>query len=158
MGNNNYIDMMIDSLNKKVTILEKISECNEMQRQTVTAENFDADQFNDLVEQSNELILEINKLDDGFEMLYDRVRDDLQHNKEGYADEINTMQGLISKIIGLTSSIEADEKRLKSEVENRFSRLKQNIRESRKNGRIVSNYYKSMAKINSEPQFMDRKK
>lgn len=158
MGNNNYIDMMVGSLNKKVTILENISECNAMQRQVVTAENFDADEFNSLVEQKNKLISQINKLDDGFETVYDRVKEELQQNKEVYADEINKMQGLISKIVELTSSIEAEEKRLKTEVENRFSRLKQNIKETRKNGKIVSNYYKSMAKIDSEPQFMDRKK
>lgn len=158
MGNNNYIDMMVGSLNKKVTILENISECNAMQRQVVTAENFDADEFNSLVEQKNKLISQINKLDDGFETVYDRVKEELQQNKEVYADEINKMQGLISKIVELTSSIEAEEKRLKTEVENRFSKLKQNIKETRKNGKIVSNYYKSMAKIDSEPQFMDRKK
>lgn len=158
MGNNNYIDMMVDSLNKKVTILEKISEYNDIQKQMVTAEDFDAEEFDGAVEQKNKLILEINKLDDGFETLYDRVRKELQQNKEVYADEINKMQNLISKIVGLTSSIEAQENRLKTEVENQFSKLKQNIKETRKNSKMVSNYYKSMSKIDTEPQFMDRKK
>lgn len=158
MGNNNYIDMMVDSLNKKVAILEKISECTDMQKHSVSAEKFDADEFDGFVEQKNKLIMEINKLDDGFETLYDRVKDELQQNREKYADEISVMQKQISRIVGLTSSIEAEEKRLKAEVESRFSKLKQNIKESRKNGRAVSSYYKSMSKIDTEPQFMDRKK
>ncbi len=158
MEKNNYIDMMTDSLNKKITLLEKISEYNDMQKQVVMAENFEAEDFDGLVEQKGNLIQEINRLDDGFEALYDRVREELQQNKEAYADEIKEMQKLISRIVGLTSSIEAEEKRLKAEVEKQFSKLRQNIKESRKNSKAVSNYYKSMSKIDSEPQFMDRKK
>ncbi len=158
MEKNNYIDMMTDSLNKKITLLEKISEYNDMQKQVVMAENFEAEDFDGLVEQKGNLIQEINRLDDGFEALYDRVREELQQNKEAYADEIKEMQKLISRIVGLISSIEAEEKRLKAEVEKQFSKLRQNIKESRKNSKAVSNYYKSMSKIDSEPQFMDRKK
>lgn len=158
MENKSYVDMMIDSLKKKIVLLEKISEFNGMQKQTLSVEDFDADDFDSLVEEKNKLILEINKLDDGFETMYDRVRDELQQNKAAYADEIQVMQECIGRIVGLTSSIEAEEKRIRSEVEKQFSRLRQSIKETRKNSAVVSQYYKSMSKIDSEPQFMDRKK
>lgn len=158
MENKSYIDMMIDSLNKKIVLLEKISEYNDMQKQAVNADVFDADDFDGLVEEKNKIILEINKLDDGFETVYDRIKEELQQNKAAYADEIQVMQECIGRIVGLTSSIEAEEKRIRAEVEKQFSKLKQNIKETRKNSAAVSSYYKSMAKVDTEPQFMDRKK
>lgn len=158
MENKSYIDMMIDSLKKKIVLLEKISEYNDMQKQAVGAENFDVDDFDGLVEEKNKLILEINKLDDGFETVYDRIKKELQQNKAAYADEIQVMQECIGRIVGLTSSIEAEENRIRTEVEKQFSKLKQNIKETRKNSAAVSSYYKSMTKIDTEPQFMDRKK
>lgn len=158
MENKSYIDMMIDSLKKKIVLLEKISEYNDMQKQAVGAEVFDADDFDGLVEEKNKLILEINKLDDGFETVYDRIKEELQQNRAAYAGEIKVMQECIGRIVGLTSSIEAEEKRIKAEVEKQFSKLKQNIKETRKNSAAVSSYYKSMSKVDSEPQFMDRKK
>ena len=158
MEKKSYIDMMIDSLKKKIVLLEKISEFNDMQKQAIAADDFDADDFDGLVEEKNKLILEINKLDDGFETIYDRIRDELQENKAAYAREIQVMQECIGRIVGLTSSIEAEEKRIRAEVEKQFSKLKQNIKETRKNSVAVSSYYKSMAKVDTEPQFMDRKK
>ncbi|MCM1468351.1 MAG: hypothetical protein NC086_09400 [Alistipes sp.] len=158
MEKKSYVDMMIDSLKKKIILLEKISEFNDMQKQVITADSFDADDFDGLVEEKNKLIMEINKLDDGFETIYDRIRDELQQNKAVYAGEIQVMQECIGRIVGLTSSIEAEEKRIKAEVEKQFSKLKQNIKETRKNSAAVSSYYKSMSKVDTEPQFMDRKK
>ncbi len=158
MENKSYIDMMIDSLKKKIVLLEKISEYNDMQKQAVGADGFDVDDFDGLVEEKNKLILEINKLDDGFETIYRRIKEELQQNKAAYASEIQVMQECIGRIVGLTSSIEAEEKRIKAEVEKQFSKLKQNIKETRKNSAAVSSYYKSMTKIDTEPQFMDRKK
>ena len=136
MENKSYIDMMIDSLKKKIVLLEKISEYNDMQKQAVGADGFD----------------------DGFETIYRRIKEELQQNKAAYASEIQVMQECIGRIVGLTSSIEAEEKRIKAEVEKQFSKLKQNIKETRKNSAAVSSYYKSMTKIDTEPQFMDRKK
>lgn len=158
MEKKSYIDMMIDSLKKKIILLEKISEFNDMQKQVITADSFDEDDFDGLVEEKNKLIIEINKLDDGFETIYDRIRDELQQDKAAYADEIQVMQECIGRIVGLTSSIEAEEKRIKAEVEKQFSKLKQSIKETRKNSAAVSSYYKSMSKVDTEPQFMDRKK
>lgn len=158
MEKKSYVDMMIDSLKKKIVLLEKISEFNDMQKQAVSTDGFDADDFDGLVEEKNKLIIEINKLDDGFEAIYDRIREELQQNKAAYAGEIQVMQECIGRIVGLTSSIEAEEKRIKAEVEKQFSKLKQNIKETRKNSAAVSSYYKSMTKVDTEPQFMDRKK
>lgn len=155
---NSYIDLMIDSLEKKVSILEKVTEVNAQQKKIVTDANFDLDALDATMEEKGGLVDEINKLDDGFESLYARVKDALQENKEQYAKEIASMQKLIQKVVELTTSIEADEKRIKASVDSQFTKVKQTVRETRKNSKMVSNYYKNMSKLDLEPQFMDKKK
>lgn len=159
MGNNNsYLDLMIDSLNKKVHILEKIEEVNIRQKQIVSDTKFDMEELDATVSDKGRYIEEINKLDDGFETLYERVQEELQNHKTQYTEQISTMQELIRRIVELSISIEADEKRIKAEVDKQFSKVKQAVKETRKNSRAVSNYYKNMTKLDSEPQFMDKKK
>ena len=157
-NNNSYINLMIDSLEKKVSVLERITEVNERQKKIVTDSDFDMDALDATVEEKGKLVDEINKLDEGFESLYARVRDALQEDKAQYADKIVIMQKLIQRIVELTTSIEADEKRIKANVDSQFSKIKQTVKETRKNSKMVSNYYKNMSKLDTEPQFMDKKK
>lgn len=157
-NNNSYINLMIDSLEKKVSVLERITEVNERQKKIATESNFDMDALDATVEEKGKLVDEINKLDEGFESLYARVRDALQEDKAQYADKIVIMQKLIQRIVELTTSIEADEKRIKANVDSQFSKIKQTVKETRKNSKMVSNYYKNMSKLDTEPQFMDKKK
>lgn len=157
-NNGSYLDLMIDSLNKKIHLLEKIQEVNVHQKQIVSDARFEMEELDDTVEEKGRYIDEINKLDDGFETLYERVREALQENKSQYSQQISVMQQLIQRVVELSASIEAEEKRIKAGVENQFSKVKQAVKETRKNSRAVSNYYKNMTKLDSEPQFMDKKK
>ena len=157
-NNNSYIDLLTDSLKKKIILLKEITELNIRQKEAVASEKFDIEEFDAVSEDKGRLLDEINKLDDGFETLYNRVSEELKANKIQYSDKIKMMQGLIQEIMELTTSIEAEEKRIKSSVEGQFIKIKQSIKETRKNSRAVSNYYKNMTKIDSAPQFMDSKK
>ncbi len=157
-NNGSYLDLMIDSLNKKIHLLEKIQEVNVHQKQIVSDARFEMEELDATVEEKGRYIDEINKLDDGFETLYERVREALQENKSQYSQQISVMQKLIQRVVELSASIEAEEKRIKAGVENQFSKVKQAVKETRKNSRAVSNYYKNMTKLDSEPQFMDKKK
>lgn len=157
-NSNSYIDLMIDSLGKKITILEEISDMNQIQKALVAEEKFDAEEFDNTVAGKDELIEEINKLDEGFEMIYERVRSVLLEDKDKYADKIASMQECIRRIVELSTTIQADEKRIKAAMDSKFSKIKQAVKETRKNSKAVSNYYKTMSRVDSEPQFMDKKK
>ncbi len=155
---NSYINLMIDSLKKKVEILKKISGVNAEQKLMLDEARFDPEKLDEIVAQKESLVSEINKLDNGFETVYDRVKDELVDNKAAYAEQIAVMQQLIKEIVELTTSIEAEEKRMKVEIDNQFSKIKQAVKETKKNSKAVSNYYKNMSKLDLEPQFMDKKK
>ncbi|MGN0161835.1 MAG: hypothetical protein ACI4AQ_10640 [Lachnospiraceae bacterium] len=155
---NSYIDLLIDSLNKKISILEDILELDQKQKSIALSEKFEMEALDAISDEKVHLIEEMNKLDDGFETMYDRVREELQTDKERYADQIRSMQGLIGKVVGLSTSIEAEEKRIQSAVDGQFGKLKQSVKDTRKNSKAVSDYYKNMSKLDLEPQFMDKKK
>ncbi|MGN0512781.1 MAG: flagellar protein FliT [Lachnospiraceae bacterium] len=159
MDNNaSYISLMIDSLERKRSLFGEIKEQNKIIRGLLDEAQFDADKFDGVVEKKTGIFAEIDKLDDGFQNLYDRVKTALQENKSLYTDDIRRMQELIKDIMELSSSIESEEKRMKGEIMTQFGKLKDAVKETRKNSTAVSNYYKSMSRIDSEPQFMDQKK
>ena len=73
-----YLDMMEESLNQKVEVLESIVKENEIQKQILEDEgHFDGDGFNATIGRKGELIGRIETLNDGFESLYERVKEEL---------------------------------------------------------------------------------
>jgi len=158
-SNKTYVDMLVESLKKKVAILTQIEKCNDSLKQvTSSAESFEMADLDQVFNDKEVLIEELSRLDDGFQNIYNRVKEDLTTNKAEYSDAIHTMQDLIRQIVSHTTTIEADEQRIKVAMEKQFSRVKQAIKTTKANSKAVSNYYQNMAKMSSDPQFMDRKK
>ena len=87
----NYLQMMIDSLNKKKGILIRIIELNEEQNQILSEETLNGDAFDDNMKANGSCIDELDLLDEGFQSLFNRVRDAFNANKEMYANEISVM-------------------------------------------------------------------
>ena len=82
-----YLDMMEESLNQKVEVLESIVKENEIQKQILEDdEHFDGDGFSATISRKGELIGRIETLNDGFETLYERVKEELDGNKDKYRD------------------------------------------------------------------------
>ena len=73
----NYLQMMIDSLNKKKGILIRIIELNEEQNQILSEETLNGDAFDDNMKAKGSCIDELDLLDEGFQSLFNRVRDAL---------------------------------------------------------------------------------
>lgn len=154
----NYMEMMLDSLDKKISVLTKISTVNKSQKELAKQDNFDVDEFDKTVEEKGIYIDELQKLDDGFQTLFDRIKEPLTNNPKDYSEYVTKMQDRIRTITELSATVEAEEKRIHGMMQIQFGKLKVAIKESKKNSKLVSNYYKSMSKLDYEPQFMDKKK
>lgn len=153
-----YIAILTESLEKKKVILQKLLRENEKQEAAVKQEN-DMEAFDKTVKAKSRLIRELNGLDDGFEKVYDRIREEFLRDKDVYREEIAVMQRLISEITDLSVAMQASEARNKKLVEQYFSYARGKIRQSKKSVRAASDYYKSMNRMNYVgSQFMDRKK
>ena len=93
-----YIAIMIQSLEKKEQVLDKIIELDTVQKNQLEDPNLTPDDFDDVVEQKSKLIEQLDNLDSGFEKLFERVKEELEGNKETYKEEIRIMQDHIRKI------------------------------------------------------------
>ena len=153
-----YIYIMIESLEKKIKVLDDILAANEVQSQILAEGDLDTDRFEENLKLKGDLIDELNKLDDGFQDLYDRIKEDVTENKAKYKEEIVTMQNLIRQITDKSVEIQNGEKKNKDAVIRHFTFMKDGIRKSKVNLSAASSYYKSMSKLNHvDSQFLDKR-
>ncbi|MBE5843410.1 MAG: flagellar protein FliT [Butyrivibrio sp.] len=154
-----YLDMMEESLNQKVEVLEGIVRENEIQKKILEdEEHFDGDGFSATISRKGELIGRIETLNDGFETLYERVKEELDGNKDKYRDKIARFQELIRQITDLSNSIEACERRNQELAKYYFQTSKSQINQNRKSSQAALDYYLTMNKSKiTPPQFYDSK-
>ena len=111
-----------------------------------------------IVGQKAELVDQLNAMDEGFQLVYDNVKAELDKNRECYSAEIKSLQGRITQIMEKSSHLMAEEKRNKDRITAKFAQRRREIGSVKKNQQYAANYYKTMNKVTSEPVFMDKKK
>lgn len=154
-----YVQILVDSLNKKVLILEEILRQNILQAEAAGKETFDMEAFEDTVDKKDELINNLTALDNGFEAVYNRVRDELMKNRSSYADQIRTMQQMVQRIADKSVEVQASEARNKNLVETALRNARKQFGQGMTSVRAASDYYKNMSRVNYiDPQLMDTKK
>lgn len=156
----NYLQILEESLHKKMAVLCKIEELNKQQEQMLKAENvlFD-DEFDQSITDKGVLIDELKKLDEGFEGLYQHIKEQLSNGKEKYKVQIATLQKLIADVTEKGVAIQAQEARNKMLVEQFFAQRKQELQKGRRSSKIALDYYRNMNQTQVVmPQFMDKKK
>lgn len=158
MSAENYLQIMSESLTIKISILEKLVVLNDEQEKIALADKFDDEAFTSNVDEKGTLIDELEKLDEGFNALFNRLRGQLQDNREKYRDEIADMQQQIRCITELSATVEAKEHRNRSLIQSRFQTMRKEVQTAKRSSQMASTYYKSMNKLNYEPHFMDKKK
>jgi flagellar biosynthesis/type III secretory pathway chaperone len=150
---------MLQSLKKKIQILEELTKLNERQKAVLEAADGDVNEFDETVEAKAHLIDQLNQLDSGFDKLYERVKDELTQEKDDYAVQIGQMQRDIRVITDCSVQAQAQEARNKELMIQKFARVKRQARQVRANSRATSCYYQSMSRTGYvAPQFMDNKK
>ena len=154
-----YVDIMIQSLNKKIQVLDRILELNIDQKQVLEDPKAEVELFDKIVEEKGQLIEQMQHLDSGFEKLYDRVKEELQGNREIYAQKIQTMQSCIRRITDKSMEIQAQEARNRELMVRKFAYVREKAKTVRTSSKVANRYYKNMMKLNYvDPQFMDNKK
>ena len=153
------LDMLEESLNKKIDILKRIEEQNEIQKEVLKdSAQVNEDDFDRAVEIKSELIEQLDHLDSGFQTLFDSVKEEINSNKELYKDQIKRIQMLIREITSKSASIEAAEHRNKKLAEKYFSFARGSMNQSKQSASAAFNYYQTMNNFkNIPPQFMDTK-
>lgn len=155
----NYLDILEECLQKKLKVLEEIAAYNQEQEQLLGKESVSLEELDENMSHKDELIRKVTALDEGFETLYERIKEQLLTNKDVYKEQIIKLQQLISQITEKGVSIQAQEARNKKLIEDYFKRERSQLRQNRQSSKAAYNYYKSVNNTNVVmPQMMDQKK
>lgn len=150
---------MIESLEKKNEVLDKVIELDKRQLSIALAQPFDVEGYDVSMDEKDALIDALNKLDDGFMNTYELVRGDVQSNPKAYAKKVQRMQDLIRAATEKTVTIRTQEQRGKQAMQSAMNKKRTEIRSVKVSNAAAAKYYKSMSRINDvDPQLMDRKK
>ena len=151
--------ILVESLEKKSRILDEIIEENAAQERLFKQEELDMEALDASSDRMGELAEKLELLDEGFESVYDRIRQELIDNKSAYRVEIKRMQELIAVITEKVVSINAGRMRNKLQAENHFKKSRQKIGRASSKMKVSQNYYNNMNQLNFvNPQFYDNKK
>ena len=153
-----YLSVLAEGLQKKNRILNKILQLNDEQANVIKKESL-MQELDALVEEKGKWIEELNRVDQGFQSVYNRIRRELSEQKDMYKAEIATLQKLIQEMTDLSVKIETTEQKNKLAVEQYFRNQRQAIGNNKKSLKAANDYYKSMSRVNYvDPQLMDQKK
>ena len=155
----NYLKILEDSLQEKISVLEEISQYNQEQEELLKKQDVSLEELDDNMSKKDELIEKLTGLDQGFESLYERIKEQLLGGKDAYKVQIKKLQDLISQVTEQSVSIQAQEARNKKLVEKYFSEERIQLKHDRQTSKAAYNYYKNMSNTNvMPPQYMDQKK
>lgn len=155
----NYLDILEESLQKKLKVLEEITVYNQEQEHLIKKEGVSPEELDENMKCKDELIQKLTTLDDGFETLFGRIKEQLLASKDEYKDQIRKLQQLISEVTEKSVSIQAQESRNKKLFEDYFRKERSQLRQNRQSSKAAYNYYKSVNNTNVVmPQMMDQKK
>lgn len=157
--NGTYMTLLEASLIKKSNTLDQLILLSKEQEFEINQETMDEDKFENIFDKKDELIQTILKLDEGFEQVYQRVKEELNNHPGSYQKEIARLSHLITEITDKGVSLQAIELRNKANLELYLQRKRKGIRDSKVSMKSANNYYKNMANQNQQQSyFFDKKK
>ena len=154
----NYIAMLEESLEKKITILNELQVLCREQADILSDEKSEAEAFEKNIEAKEELINKLDVYDKAFDSLFSKVEKELTENKDAYADEIHHMQDMIREITDKNLNLQFLEKQNYELAKGKFSTIRSKIKKVRRGGKAVTTYYNNMNHLGTDTsQFWDKK-
>ena len=142
---NSCLSILSDTLDRKINVLHRIQKYNELQEQAFSSDYVDIDSFDRALEEKEILIQELMKLDQGFETLYERVKEQLALCRQEYKEQIRELQEKITVITELSNSVQVKEARNKKLVEKYFLKQRNNIKQGRQRAKAAYGYQQNMS-------------
>ena len=87
-----YLDILEESLRKKSVVLDEIIEYNNAQECLLKQEKISLEDLDENMNQKDILVQRVTELDEGFETLFERIREQLQANRDLYREQIGRLQ------------------------------------------------------------------
>jgi hypothetical protein len=157
--NRTYINILSDTLKKKISLLDQLIDISSEQEMIITSAEPDMDRLDNTFSEKEVIITQLNQLDDGFEKVYQHVKDALKEDKDQLKDQILKLQELIRLVTEKSTQLQVIEHRNKSRFQLFFAGKKKEIKNFKVSSRTADSYYKSALNGQSgESYFLDKKK
>lgn len=157
--NGQYLTILQDSLQKKLQILDEIQRICDYQGEILEKQPVEYEKFDQCVDDKDICIEQLNHLDEGFEQLYEQVREELQNHKAEHADWIRTTKELIARVTEKSVAIQAREARNKQSLETIFRKEREGLGKGKKSVKAAMDYYRNMSNSAAvTSRYMDQKK
>jgi len=129
-----------------------------MQEEFITLTPPDVDNFEASLTDKDILIEKINELDEGFEKIYEHVKNEIISNKLSHKEVILELQNLIKQVTEKSAKLQTLEIKNKKSLEIFFANKKKEIKDFKKSSETASSYYKNMMNQQlDESYFLDKK-
>lgn len=159
MQEREYLDVLIQSLRKKLVLLNRLSILNQDQREILQDEHAAPDAFDINVRDKGDLIDQIVALDAGFDEVYAHIKDLMERDHSAYEDQLDEMRRLIRQVMAEDASVRAEEQRNYELAQQKFASVKKQVREVKASQKMVNSYYQNMMRQKpGDAMFLDNKK
>lgn len=140
----NFIQILIDTLQKQVEVLKEILEITQEQSVIAQDSEFDEIMLEKSLNKKEVLIARLNELDDGFTSVYGRVRSEVKDRQELYKDELRQMQELIKECTDLGVNIRVLEERNREKLTQCFASKHKQYGSKQTAASVASRYHQTM--------------
>lgn len=155
----NYVLALRDSLEKKIGVLDEIFRISTYQSALLQKSPLDYAKFDHYVKDKDICIEKLEKLDEGFETIYERVGEALKTNPSAYATEITQMKELIRQITDKSVEVQALEERNRKAMEQAILTERKELGKGKRSVSVAQKYYRSMSNLDvNSSRYMDQKK
>lgn len=159
MQEREYLDVLIQSLRKKLVLLNRLSILNQDQREILQDEQATPDAFDINVRDKGDLIDQIVALDAGFDEVYAHIKDLMERDHSAYEDQLDEMRRLIRQVMAEDASVRAEEQKNYELAQQKFANIKKQVREVKASQKMVNSYYQNMMRQKpGDAMFLDNKK
>ncbi|WOO35148.1 hypothetical protein R2R35_15235 [Anaerocolumna sp. AGMB13020] len=155
-----YLNVLIDTLRKKEELLNTLIELTKEQESILAESPFSMDSFDLVMNHKDEAINQLNQVENGFELIYQRVEKELPAKKDQIKTEILEIQKLIRNVTDKSMVIQALESKNKERLIMQLAGRRQEIRSFKATNHAADRYHQNMANQHQEGQsyFLDKKK
>lgn len=159
MQEQEYLELLIASLRKKLVLLNRISVLNQDQRALLQDPDMTPDDFSINVRDKDDIVRQIVTLNEGFDEIYEHIRELMERDHSAYEEQLQQMRELIRLVMAKDAAVRAEEQRNYELAQQKFAHIKSRVREMKASQKMVSSYYKSMMRQKpGEAMFLDNKK
>ncbi len=154
-----YLALLESSLIKKCELITNLMELTKEQEALFVKDRVDEERFNRIIEDKDGQIQLLIKLDEGFEQIYQHVKDELSLHSGRYQIEISRLKSLITKATDDSVQLQVMEKRNSLKIEGFFRTKRREIKNLKQSNQLVSSYYKNSTDHSMQQSyFLDQKK